>query len=224
MIADLVPAGVRAQDAFGDSGPESTATLFPAEQAVVDGVCDERRKEFTTVRGCARAALARLGVAPTPLVPGPLGAPRWPAGVLGSMTHCRGYRAAAVARTAEFAALGIDAEPQEPLPDVVASRIVTGPESDWLRQQFPEDAGLPLDRLLFCAKEASYKAFAPWTPTRFGFQDFAVRLRPDGTFRTVPPSAAMPPAGPCAAGITGRWAARSGFLLTVVVVPRTAGR
>lgn len=218
MIADLVPAGVSAQDAFGDSGPESSVPLFPAEQAVVDGTFDERRKEFTTVRGCARGALARLGVAPAPLVPGPLGAPSWPAGVVGSMTHCQGYRAAAVARAEDFAALGIDAEPREPLPGIVAARIVTDTESGWLRQDFPAAAGLPLDRLLFCAKEASYKALSPWTETRFGFQDFIVRPRPDGTFRVVPPGAGMPLSDPPVAGFTGHWVARSGYLLTVVAL------
>ncbi|MFD4141322.1 4'-phosphopantetheinyl transferase [Streptomyces sp. NPDC058572] len=218
MIADLVPDGVHACEAFGDAGPESAVELFPAEEAVVAGVFDERRKEFTTVRGCARTALARLGETPEPLVPGPMGAPGWPAGVVGSMTHCRGYRAAAVAHAAGFAAIGIDAEPQEPLPGVVAARAVTDAERRLLRQDFPAAAELPLDRLVFCAKEASYKAFSAWLGTRFGFRDFTVRLRADGTFRCVPPGVAMPRSPRCAEGFPGRWAARSGLVLTVVVL------
>lgn len=221
MIAEVVPAGVRAREAFDDDGPDSSITLFTTEQAVVEGVLDERRKEFTTVRGCARAALAALGVAPAPLVPGPLGAPCWPAGVVGSMTHCRNYRAAAVAPTEDFAALGIDAEPQEPLPRFMAERIVTDVEAGWLRQDFPSAAGLPLDRLLFCAKEASYKAFSPWTGARFGFRDFTVRLRPDGTFRIIPPSSEKPVSSPDPAGLTGRWAASSSLLLSVVTLSAT---
>ncbi|MGW0395592.1 4'-phosphopantetheinyl transferase family protein [Streptomyces sp. NPDC003042] len=225
MIAELMPGGVRGQEAFGDSGPESRIRLFPAEEAVVDGVFEERRREFTTVRGCARRALARLGEAPAPLVPGPLGAPRWPAGFVGSMTHCQGYRAAAVARAGDFAALGIDAESRAPLPAVVAARIVTDIEADWLRRYFPQDGGLPLDRLLFCAKEAAYKAFSPWLGARYGFRDFTVRLRPDGTFRIVVPGADGPFAGPRGADFGGRWAARPGLLLTVVAVSanRAAG-
>lgn len=218
MIAEVVPAGVRAREAFDDDGPDSSITLFGTEQAVVEGVLDERRKEFTTVRGCARAALSVLGVAPAPLAPGPMGAPGWPAGVVGSMTHCRGYRAAAVALTRDFAALGIDAEPREPLPRFMAERIVTDVEAGWLRQDFPSAAGLPLDRLLFCAKEASYKAFSPWTGTRFGFRDFTVRLRPDGTFRTLPPGSETPISSLDPAGFTGRWAAGSSLLLSVVAV------
>ncbi|MEU1122460.1 4'-phosphopantetheinyl transferase superfamily protein [Streptomyces sp. NPDC005899] len=218
MIAEVVPTGVRAREAFDDDGPDGAVALFATEQAVVEGVLDERRKEFTTVRGCARAALTALGVDPAPLVPGPLGAPGWPAGVVGSMTHCRNYRAAAVALTEDFAALGIDAEPREPLSRFMAERIVTDVEAGWLRQDFPPAAGLPLDRLLFCAKEASYKAFSPWGGTRFGFRDFTVRLRPDGTFRAAPPAPEPPIGSPGPAGLTGRWVARSGLLLSVVAV------
>ncbi|WP_030585852.1 4'-phosphopantetheinyl transferase family protein [Streptomyces anulatus] len=218
MIAEVVPAGVRAREAFDDDGPDSAITLFATEQAVVDGVLDERRREFTTVRGCARAALTVLGVAPAPLVPGPLGAPGWPAGVVGSMTHCRNYRAAAVALTEDFAALGIDAEPREPLPRFMAERIVTDVEARWLRQDFPSAVALPLDRLLFCAKEASYKAFSPWTGTRFGFRDFTVRLRPDGTFHIIPPTPEKPISSPDPAGLTGRWTACSSLLLSVVAL------
>lgn len=218
MIVQLVPAGISAHEAFGDTGPEAAVALFAAEQAVVEGVFEERRREFTTVRGCARAALDRLGVRPVPLVPGALGAPGWPAGVVGSMTHCRGYRAAAVARAEDFAALGIDAEPQEPLPRAVAGRIVTATERGWLGEEFPQGSDVPLDRVLFCAKEASYKAFSPWTDARPGFGDYRVRLRADGTFRTVPPVAARPAAGPWAAGFTGRWSARAGLVLTAVAL------
>ncbi|NDZ87966.1 4'-phosphopantetheinyl transferase, partial [Streptomyces sp. SID10115] len=64
------------------------AVLFPAEEAVVANAVDKRRKEFTTVRHCARTALARIGVPAAPILPGHRGAPGWPDGVVGSMTHC----------------------------------------------------------------------------------------------------------------------------------------
>lgn len=76
-----------------------------------------RQREFATARSCARTALARLGVPPVPVLASPRGAPRWPAGVVGSITHCDGYRAAAVAYTRDVVSLGIDAEPDEPLPN-----------------------------------------------------------------------------------------------------------
>ncbi|MFE6226463.1 4'-phosphopantetheinyl transferase [Streptomyces sp. NPDC057854] len=220
MIAGLLPAGVASAEAFGDDGPAGRVALFPAERAAVAGVSPERLREFTTVRGCARAALAALDVGPAPLVPGPLGAPEWPAGVVGSMTHCAGYRAAVVARGAAYASVGIDAEPLEPLPAVVAARVVGAVERAWLREDFPP-GGLPCDRLVFSAKEAAYKAFSPWLGARFGFRDFTVRPYPDGTFLVIPPETDVPlPALP-RGGVRGRWSAGAGILLTGLLVQQS---
>jgi len=43
--------------------------------------------------------------------------------VVGSITHCAGYRACALARAADVVALGIDAEPHEALPEGVLGEI-----------------------------------------------------------------------------------------------------
>ena len=89
--------------------------MFPVEAATVAGAVVERRREFGTVRWCARRALRRLGVPTVPILPDADRVPRWPAGVVGSMTHCEGYRAAAVARSDELGGIGIDAEPHGPV-------------------------------------------------------------------------------------------------------------
>nr|WP_284287855.1 hypothetical protein [Angustibacter aerolatus] len=73
----------------------------------------------------ARQALRSLGVAPAPLPRGERGAPAWPLGVVGSITHCDGYRGAAVAAATECAAVGVDAEPAAPLPDGVLATVAT---------------------------------------------------------------------------------------------------
>jgi 4'-phosphopantetheinyl transferase EntD len=111
MIETLVAAACA--EMFSDV-PEST--MLSIEAAAVEGAVAERR-EFGTVRHCARKALLRIGVPPVPVLPDVDGAPRWPVGVVGSMTHCAGYRAAAVARSSELCSVGIDAEPHAPLPD-----------------------------------------------------------------------------------------------------------
>ncbi|MBT3153777.1 hypothetical protein HTV45_23390 [Streptomyces sp. CHD11] len=207
MPDHLVPAGVELCEAYGDTGPEAAACLFPSEQAVVRGSSEERRREFTTVRGCARRALARLGIPPEPLVPQVSGAPRWPRGAVGSMTHCPGYRAAVVAPAGTYASLGIDAEPAEPLPAAVAGRLLPGaghPAADALRATL----GPPADRLVFCAMEASYKAFSPWLGRRHGIRDFVVSVTGDGSFRGVAPGRRH--------RFEGRWAVRSGYLVAAV--------
>ena len=125
MLEEILPPAVAAVEAFGDV-PD--AVLFPAEEAALGRAVDERRREFSTVRACAREALARLGLPPVPIVPGLRGAPQWPSGIVGSMTHCAGYRASAVARMQDMLILGLDAEPDHRLPDGVLDAIATADE------------------------------------------------------------------------------------------------
>jgi 4'-phosphopantetheinyl transferase EntD len=91
MIDEILPAEVVSAEAFDDA---VGAYLFPEEQAVIVNAVEARRREFGTVRRCAREALASLGYPPAPLLPGQERAPQWPAGIVGSMTHCTDYRAA----------------------------------------------------------------------------------------------------------------------------------
>lgn len=213
MLRAILPAAVRADERFGD---RAGVVLFPEERAAVAGCTAARRADFAAVRGCAREALTELGVAPAPLVPGPDGAPVWPAGVVGSMTHCPRYRAAAVASAGAVASLGIDAEPNAPLPagalDLVACAGERAARRPWRWR------GVAADRLLFSAKEAVYKAWYPLTGRWLGFEDVVVELRPGGRFR-----ARLLVAGPVVAGVEvtrfdGRWTCARGLLATSVVV------
>ncbi|QEU96406.1 4'-phosphopantetheinyl transferase family protein [Streptomyces kanamyceticus] len=200
------------------------AVLFPEEAAVVANAVAKRRDEFTTVRHCARTALARIGVPPAPILPGQRGAPRWPDGVVGSMTHCAGYRAAVVARAAEVASLGIDAEPAEPLRDPDVLKLVADDtERAALKALGVSHPGTPWDRLLFSAKESVYKTWFPLTGRWLGFEEARVELVPDGTFR-----ARLLVAGPVVEGVelkvfSGQWAVRDGIAATAIVLPFTAG-
>ena len=121
-LSALLPATVRAAECRGDLAEP----LFPEEERAISRAVEKRRREFRTVRGCAAAALAALGRPRSPMVPGRRGDSPWPADLVGAMTHCDGYRAAAVARRADVAALGIDAEPHDVLPDGVLG-MVAGP-------------------------------------------------------------------------------------------------
>ncbi|PZS40918.1 MAG: 4'-phosphopantetheinyl transferase, partial [Pseudonocardiales bacterium] len=94
MIEKILPDGVASVEAFRDP-PD--AVLYPGEAELITRAVDKRRREFRTVRHCARQALRQLGLPPAPVLRGERGEPKWPAGVVGSMTHCAGYRAAAVA-------------------------------------------------------------------------------------------------------------------------------
>jgi len=169
MIEDLLPGEVMSSEAFDDSRP---GALFPEEEAVISRSVEKRRREFTTARWCARDALSRLGYPPAPVLPGVKGAPIWPSGVVGSITHCAGYRAAVVARSVDVAALGIDAEPNKPLPSGILEAITVGEELHRVTDLLRRDPSVRWDRLLFSAKESVYKAWFPLAPLREPRLDF----------------------------------------------------
>ncbi|MFK0180600.1 4'-phosphopantetheinyl transferase [Streptomyces xanthochromogenes] len=221
MIELLLSEPTAFAESFGD---EPSSGLFPAEDELVAGSVPRRRREFTTVRACARRALGQLGVASVPILPGLRGAPGWPAGVVGSMTHCVGYRAAAVARTEDVLAIGIDAEPNLPIRTDGARDLVTVAEErarlPALRARRPE---VHWDRLVFSAKESVYKAWFPLTGRSLDFDQAVVTVDPDeGTFhaRLLVPGPLSD--GGRLTGFEGRWLLRHDVLLTTIALARHA--
>ncbi|MFJ3514628.1 MULTISPECIES: 4'-phosphopantetheinyl transferase [unclassified Streptomyces] len=210
MIEELLPLGVTSSEAFDDAAP---AVLFPAEAALMAGRRERRRRQFATARACARRCLSELGRRPVALLPGPGGAPQWPSGVVGSITHCEGYRAAVAAPASSVAALGIDAEPAGPLPPGVLGLIACGAERAHLAGLAAADASLPWERIFFSAKEAVYKAWYPATGIWLGFRDASVALSPAGTFTATLRPPVPSPVDPV---YEGRWLAGRGLVLTAV--------
>jgi 4'-phosphopantetheinyl transferase EntD len=221
MIADLIQPPVHGAEAFGDN---PGAVLFPGEDALIERASPSRRKEFATARECARAALARLGQPPAAILADHLGAPRWPDGITGSITHCAGYRAAAVALTSDVVSVGLDAAPNRPLPkpgmlDVIARESERGCLAG-LRETAP---GVCWDRMLFSAKESVYKAWYPvarrWLDFESADIEFDIRRRGFSARLLVhaPPALATAPAI-----LRGTWVASAELLLTAVIVRRTA--
>ncbi|WP_199440853.1 4'-phosphopantetheinyl transferase family protein [Umezawaea beigongshangensis] len=219
MIADVLGAPVSTAERFDDS---ADVALFPEEEALLGRAVASRRAEFSTARLCAREALGGLGVPPVPVLPGPKREPLWPDGVVGSITHCAGYRACAVARVSDLLTVGIDAEPNAPTPDGVLGAVALPAEiarGEALSAAHPD---VSWDRLLFSAKESTYKAWYPVARRWLGFEDADIVLRPDGTFTSrvlVEP--------PVVGGVPldvfhGRWLCRDGLLLTTVAVPAAA--
>ncbi|MCP3822750.1 4'-phosphopantetheinyl transferase superfamily protein [Streptomyces sp. A3M-1-3] len=219
MIEELLPVSVSVAESFGD--PDVPPPLFPAEAELVAGAVDKRRREFATVRACAREAMGRLGAASVPLLRGTRGEPLWPAGLVGSMTHCDGYRAAAVARATDFVTVGMDAEPNQPIDDDGVLRLVTRAEERprllALAARYPE---VHWDRLVFSAKESTYKAWFPLTGRWLDFEEAVITLDPEaGTFtaRLLVPGPAV--IGVALPGFSGRWLVRNGLLVTAIAVP-----
>lgn len=217
MITDLLPPPVSAFDVFGDA---DGVVLFPEEEEHVAKAVDKRRREFATGRHCARTALAALGFPAAPLLPGPKREPTWPAGVVGSITHCNGYRAAAVGLADQVRAIGIDAEPNEPTPDGVLGAIALPAELAQVERLRADGDKVAWDRLLFSAKETVYKAWFPLTRRWLGFEDAELTINPDdGTFSARILVETPIVDGVPVTGFTGRWLAREGFVVTAIAVP-----
>lgn len=217
MIERILPAAAVAAELFGDE----PADLFPAEEAAIARAAGKRRREFTSVRVCARRALAALGQPPAPLVPGERGAPRWPDGITGSMTHCDGYRGCVLARTANLASVGLDAEPNDVLPARVEPVVALPAERAHIAALASTSPGVCWDRLLFCAKEAVYKAWYPVTGRWLGFEqaciDFAAAGQDGGdgvTQGTFTARLLVPAPVPAFAG---RWLCSGAHVLALVL-------
>lgn len=200
-------------ESFGRGAPGG---LRSDETALIEGSVESRRREFAAVRSCARDALGALGAPVGSILPGPGGAPVWPDGVVGSMTHCAGFRAAAVAPSRRVYALGIDAEVNERLPDGVASEIADS--SEWARLDRLPDRGVAWDRLLFSAKESTFKCWYPATHRWVGFSDIVVDLDVSGSFEARLSPGLARGAGFPRSVVRGRWGVLGTVVATAVVL------
>ncbi|PVZ05807.1 4'-phosphopantetheinyl transferase family protein [Actinomycetospora cinnamomea] len=214
-LAAVLPAPVVTVVATAD---DPAAELAPEEKAAVARAVASRRAEFTTARTCARAALRRLGATPSAIPVGDKRAPVWPAGVVGAITHCAGFRAAAVAWRDQVRAVGLDAEPHGPLPDGVLDAVSDAGERAELDRLAGDRPDVRWDKLLFSAKESVYKAWFPLTGRWLGFEDAELVPALDGTFH-----AALRVPGPRVDGeeiaaFDGRWVVRDGLVITAIAV------
>lgn len=198
MFEGVLPDVVRWAVAAPAADPD---TLLPAERAAITSAAPARAREFAAGRAAARAALEALGHPPGAIPVGTRRRPVWPDGVTGSITHCRGLAAAAAARTAELASLGIDAEPAAPLDADVHAVVVDA------RDRLGVDGPLA-GTVAFCAKEAFYKCWSMLGGELLEFHDVALEVHTDGDARGV--FTARPDRG---GTWPGRWAVRDGFVL-----------
>lgn len=201
------------------------AVLYPEEEAAVGRAVEKRRREFTTARACAREALAELGQPHQAVPSGSRGEPLWPAGIVGSITHCDGYRACAVARSSDLVTVGVDAEPNQPLPEGLLEDIALPEEREWLRYLARQAPSTHWDRLLFSIKESVYKAWFPLAEKWLGFEDAVVAIdQPKMSF-----TAHLLVPGPSLEGkelrtFRGSWLVEDGLVLAAIAMPAAAER
>lgn len=210
LFRPLLPSSVLVAEMVPDQA--DPAQLLTAELAQIAHAVERRRREYAAGRLLARALLRELGVQEAPLLNGADRVPQWPAGIVGSITHCAGLCAVVVAASAGVRAIGIDAEPAEPLPEGVAARVLGEADRRSL-ERLPADLESCADRLVFSAKEAVFKALFPLTRTFLDFPDIEVELEAGGRFAAM--ALPLPTVGP----VRGRYRVANGYMATALLWP-----
>jgi 4'-phosphopantetheinyl transferase EntD len=179
LFRQLLPASV----AIAQMDPRlaDPACLHPLEREQITNAVESRRREYAAGRLLARSLLGATGSADVALTNGPDRAPIWPPHVVGSITHCPSLCAVAIARSSDLFGIGIDVEPAEPLPEDVADRVLSPAERKSIAR-LPRQLRTVAARLVFSAKEATYKALYPTTRRFLDFPDLHVELDTNGEF------------------------------------------
>lgn len=154
LKAALHPHGVILEIALEKDG---AADLAPAEAVLGRGAAPSRLDDLRRGRMAARLALRTLGASETTVLREPDGAPVFPDGFVGSISHTAGRALAAVGRAEQVGGLGVDVETiergaQEDLADFI-------PLAE--RQAFATRFGLSEDAAAiarFSLSESVYKA------------------------------------------------------------------
>ena len=174
-----LPAGCVGARVAGD--PSGWAEAFDWPTELTDAAAT-RRADFLMGRLAAVEALRRLG-AEGSVGRSPEGAPVWPEGIAGSLTHHSGVAAAVVGRGADgqgYAGLGIDICPRlegDRLRAVVRQCLTEAEREAWTSEEAAT--------LAFAAKESIYKAAYPRAQRFIGFDEAEIVDVGDGVRSTV---------------------------------------
>ena len=193
-------------------GLGSPAALWPGEE--LPNAVPSRLAEFAAGRAAARAAMVAAGLAPAAVPVGSDRAPIWPSGVVGSISHCTGAQMAISAKSTYFQGLGLDLEPEIPIPAELWSSVLRPEELRPLQPSSKQD-GLQALRI-FAAKEAAYKAQYPTSRQLFDFQTLSVRTIDDHFTARFERDIVGFPKG---FNIAGRFVAGDGLVLAFCTIP-----
>lgn len=204
-VLRMLPPGVAFAIWEGDGSPAEC----PGESTALLGAVPARATEFRRGRACARDALAQLGAPPAPLPVGPGRAPVWPAGFVGSITHCRGLVAAVAATSHRYTALGLDAEPAGSLP-AGTRHFVLHP----VEREGRDGLATDIDKVVFSAKESIFKALFPFSGVWLGFHDVIVEVDPSGRRFSARPAPDASAVAPRIGALQGRCVIEQGLVVT----------
>jgi enterobactin synthetase component D len=127
-----------------------------------------RKGEFVAGRIAARKALSPFGITADVIPISINGAPTWPSGSVGSISHSATHACAIASRASRFKSLGVDIEPQSSMSRLTSLRSLFLTETE---RNFS-----PLEALItFSAKESLFKMIFSLTREFFGFEAAVVK-------------------------------------------------
>jgi enterobactin synthetase component D len=181
-IAEIRERGARAaaccvviHSQASDAGQvESVAIACPRK---LDSAAPRRLATFAAGRYCATRAAADVGATAAELAVGEDGAPMWPAGITGCISHADAFAASLVASHPEAVSIGIDYEPvvSYDVADEIEKLVFTDRREVRVGRHGIVGLSWPqLVTLTFSAKETLYKALRSSVGRFFEFHD--VRL------------------------------------------------
>ena len=195
---------------------------LPEEQVVVLYAVPKRRNEFNTVRSCAHRAINEIRVDVISILKGLNGEPCWPKEVTGSITHCYGFRGAVVCKSEAIQSIGIDAEPYTFLPEGVMDSISL-PAERFIISSMHNSHLLFWDKILFSAKEATYKAWYLIMKQCLEFKDIYIKFFVDnsitnGTFKSQITTNSNLKTNLYMLTLNGCWSVLNSTIITVVIL------
>ena len=216
-MSTIASSSVYVEECFGTC----SGTLLREEEHLVRNAAEVRRTEFGCGRTLARNALRRMGIEGIPILKGPSREPIWPSDIVGSITHCDGYCAAATAFATDILTLGIDAEVNEPLPPDILRMVAFGSDLEWVHG-LPKNS-IAWDRLLFSIKETVYKAWYPIEKSWLDFREVMVRVDPAARIFSAEVRSNRGTLGEFPSNVTGQYVTSKNYLLTSLELSRSRG-
>jgi 4'-phosphopantetheinyl transferase EntD len=197
-------SGILAPGLFGAEMEDvgQPVALHPEEECLVANAAQKRRRDFALGRACARAALSALGQGDAAIGRDGNGAPLWPAGIRGSITHTKFYAAALVGEARHVGGIGVDAERVGGVTPDLWPRLFGSAERDYLSTLKGPQQQI-FATLFFSAKETVYKASG--IKGALAFREIHITHQ-DGGFTASRPEETL----------RGRYVLRDDLLLTAI--------
>jgi enterobactin synthetase component D len=170
----VVHRAVRFQvEGYTSDLPETLGVTLPE---TMGKAVAKRKAEYVAGRLCAmRAFEAQTGQAGVSIPTGATGAPVWPKGFVGSITHTHGFAAAALADGRFMRGLGIDSE------EIMTGKVMANVRARICRPDEPYLPQGPMTEqvyttVIFSAKESLFKCLHALVGKMFWFEDARIEI------------------------------------------------